>query len=109
MEKHRGPMLVRDLLRSLELRPEEGREGWTFRLLDALARSTGAAGAYLGTTATVGWTRLLLREGRIRPEAFPRLHGLAERMATSQLWPKARTSGMMMTIFRAISAVTARA
>jgi diguanylate cyclase (GGDEF)-like protein len=83
MEKTRGTALVRDLLRTLELRPEEGREGWTFRLLDALARNTGAAGAYLGTTATVGWTRLTLREGRVRPEAFPRLHGLAERMATS--------------------------
>lgn len=81
MDRTRGETLVRDLLHSLELRPEEGGDGWTFRLLDALVRATDAKAAYLAGTGTVGWTRHVWHDGRLRTEASPRLHGLAERMA----------------------------
>jgi diguanylate cyclase (GGDEF)-like protein len=81
MDRNRGTALVKDLLRSLELRPEEGREGWTSRLLEALVLATGAGAAYLAEASTGGWSRHTWHEGRIRAEMFPRLHGLAERMA----------------------------
>jgi diguanylate cyclase (GGDEF)-like protein len=81
MNRNRGSALVRDLLRSLELRPEDGREGWISRLLDALVLATGAGAAYLAETSAAGWTRHCWRDGRIRAEVFPRLRGLAEQMA----------------------------
>jgi hypothetical protein len=81
MDRNRGAALVKDLLRSLELRPEEGREGWTSRLLEALVVATGAGAAYLAEAAVPGWTRQTWCEGRVRVETSSRLYGLAERMA----------------------------
>jgi diguanylate cyclase (GGDEF)-like protein len=81
MDRNRGAALVKDLLRSLELRPDEGREGWTSRLLEALVLATGAGAAYLAEASVPGWTRQTWCEGRVRVEASPRLYGLAERMA----------------------------
>jgi diguanylate cyclase (GGDEF)-like protein len=81
MDRTRGGTLVRDLLHALELRPRQGREGWTASLLDALVRATDAKAAYLAETATIGWNRHVWHDGRLHVEAFPRLHGLAERMA----------------------------
>ena len=102
MDRNRGTALVKDLLRSLELRPEEGRESWTFRLLEALARATGAGAAYLGEASAAGWTRYTWREGRAHTEAFSRLYGLAERMAhagAAHLEPEIRRG----SVFRARS------
>ncbi len=100
MDRNRGTALVKDLLHSLESRPEEGREGWTARLLEALAVATGAAAAYLAESAAAGWNRHVWHEGRIRFETVPRLHGLAERMAhgsVSRFEPEIRRG----SVFRA--------
>ena len=63
MDRSRGTALVKDLLRSLELRPEEGREGWTSRLLETLVRATGAGAAYLAEASAPGWIRQTLQKG----------------------------------------------
>jgi diguanylate cyclase (GGDEF)-like protein len=81
MDRNQGTALVKDLLRALELRPDEGREGWTSRLLETLVLATGAGAAYLAEATASGWTRQIWRDGRIRAETFSRLYGLAERMA----------------------------
>lgn len=102
MDRNQGTALVKDLLRALELRPEEGREGWTSRLLETLVLATGAGAAYLAEASTTGWTRDIWREGRIRTESFSRLYGLAERMAhggTAHLEPEIRRG----SVFRARS------
>jgi diguanylate cyclase (GGDEF)-like protein len=100
MDRNEGTALVKELLRSLALRPEEGREGWTSRLLETLALATGAGAAYFAEATVAGWTRHAWLEGRIRAESFPRLYGLAERMArgdTVRLEPEIRRG----SVFRA--------
>jgi diguanylate cyclase (GGDEF)-like protein len=74
---------LRALLRSLEFRPEQGRDGWLGTLLGALRDATGAGSAYLGLTGPCGWTRFAVTDGTYVRTEERRLSGLARRMASN--------------------------
>lgn len=74
---------VRALLRSLEFRPELGRDGWLSSLLAAVREGAGSGSVYLGVTSPGGWTRFVLQSDATLRAESRRLSGLARRMAAS--------------------------